>query len=89
MARKLVRLQYQFEFDPSRLWSKKSEFDKALADFFAAHQIETEFIDFIGEPTLSLLYLDKMELVAPIKPKEDKRTMDKIMSGLRPLKTKK
>lgn len=61
MAKKIVRLRYEFEFDPSKLWSNKSQFDNALNKFFDSHDIDAEFVTFIGSPEIGLICLDKRE----------------------------
>jgi hypothetical protein len=91
---KNVRLVYEFEFDPSKLWSHKSDFDKALADFFSAYRIEAEFVEYIGSPNMSVLKLEKMQFIEPPKPPkkmDEEKKMKQVFSDLKvkPLNLKK
>lgn len=66
---KKVRLRYEFEFDPSELWSSKSGFDNALIKFFNSQELEAEVITFIGASTDNIICLYKKKEVEVEKPK--------------------
>lgn len=82
---KYVRLEYQFEFDPTELWATKSEFDKKLGEFFATLDVEAEYVQFIGAPSLSLLCLKKKQMPSIPKPVKEKSVVQSF-KALRPKK---
>ncbi len=71
----LVALQYNFIFPPGDTWAHLYEFEKSLADFFAAHGMEATVIRPIeGGSAGRTLIIEKMEIVAlPQAPPDERR----------------
>ena len=67
---KLVRLRYDFEFNPGEAWTRRSEFDNFLAKFLASHGFETEIIDYVGSPSEVLIRIVKKQEAPILKDKK-------------------
>lgn len=70
---KLVRLRYDFEFDPSEAFTRRSEFDGFLSKFLDAHGFESEIIDFIGSGSEVLYRITKKKDISA--PKHNKKQL--------------
>ena len=72
MASKTVILEYLFLFNPDATWAHLYEFEKSLADFFAAHGMEAEVMSTIdGARGRRVLYISKIqEIPKPKKPEK-------------------
>ena len=59
MAKKLAYLEYCFLFDPGQLWTRASEFDKELLNFFEINGMDAEIITTVGSTAKKMIYLYK------------------------------
>lgn len=67
---RLVLLSYNFIFDPSETWSRMSEFESSLADYFKQRGLQAETVTPLGITTAKVVMITKIkELPPPPKPK--------------------
>jgi len=73
--KKLVRLRYDFEFDPSEAWTRRSEFDNFLSKFLKDHGFEAEIVDYVGSASEVLYRIRKISMVSvPTSPKRTEKS---------------
>ncbi len=66
---RLVLLSYNFIFDPSETWSRMSEFESSLADYFKQRGLQAETVTPLGITTAKVVMITKIkEVVPPVKP---------------------
>lgn len=56
----LAIIEYMFMFDPSNTWQQGSQFEKDLADFFAANGFQCEVVETKGGSTKRVLVITKI-----------------------------
>ena len=62
MAKKqLAYLEYTFIFEPQNTWQSGTAFERSLADFFAAHGLEAEIIETVGNVARRVIEIKKMD----------------------------
>ena len=60
--KKMVVLDYTFIFEPDSTWSRLSEFEQDLADFFAAYGLQGERMDTMrGQPDKSIMIIKRVD----------------------------
>ena len=66
--KQIALLEYMIIFDPTSAWQHGSEFEKALADFFAAYDYDMQVVDVRGGSGKRVIYLTKLETISVPEP---------------------
>lgn len=60
--KQLAFLEYTYVFEPTaQTWQRGFEFEKDLADFFAAHGLEANIVETVGGSGRRVIYIAKIE----------------------------
>ena len=60
--KQLAFLEYTYVFQPgSETWQRGFEFEKDLADFFAAHGLEATIVETVGGTGRRVIYIERMD----------------------------
>jgi hypothetical protein len=58
-------IKHMYLFDPASTWQNGSQFEKDLADFFAANGFEAQLIETKGNATERVFFIQRIETNAP------------------------
>ena len=75
--KRIALLEYTFMFDPDATWQSGSAFERDLADFFAAHGREANWIETTGNGARRILYIQKIDESQLNPPKATKLNFNK------------
>lgn len=64
-------LEYMFIFDPSEAWSNGFQFERDIADFFAAMGFQAEVLDVSGGSNRRVINLSKIEQMPKLENKPE------------------
>ena len=71
--KQLAIIEYTFIFEPSsETWQSGFEFERDLADFFAAHGLEANMVDVTGGATRRVIYISRMDKLDVVRQAADK-----------------
>ena len=70
MSKKIALLEFSIMFDPSETWAHMYEFEAKFAEFLKVDGLEAEVMMPVGMGTKRVLFIRKIEEIAPIVPEE-------------------
>mgnify|MGYP001562055612 FL=1 len=90
MAKQMVFLKYTFLFDAVNTWQHLSQFEDALANFFAAHELEAEILKTVeGQMGERIMLIRAVDLFTKAGQKNIPKKQMGIQKKLQELRPKK